>query len=272
MVDPVVDTERAQSAAAARIVQQAHDCMETCNWRLGDLAAQWKQQTGRTDEEFGLAIGLSKQQVQARRAVWERFGDSTELDDLRSRLTWSHFREAVAWDDAIVALDWAAACEATVAEMRTWYRIQHGESPFQPQHDILQPDTFDDGKPIAAADVVTGQNPEDVAGMPHSETTDSAESPQPVTERQAAEAAAADDGTDYAPFRASASEKPVRDDEAQPAVAKSRSQPTAEEQLLEALRRMDIERVLDLLEKAFDRDQLVDALDRRLQQSHGRTE
>ena len=79
-------------------------------FQIGRLAYEWteKYASGRTDSDFGELIGLSENQVQARRRVFERFGipylnieppesgDSHPggVHDPEDRLNWSHYRAA----------------------------------------------------------------------------------------------------------------------------------------------------------------------------------
>jgi hypothetical protein len=120
--------QKSESAIAQEIVTAAKECMESCNWRLGELAAEWVAKTGGTDAEFGEWIGYSKKQVQQRRAIWEKFGAGDQYHVLKAALSWTHFREALSWDDdqAFEALQWAAGQEATSHEMRCWVASQNG--------------------------------------------------------------------------------------------------------------------------------------------------
>jgi hypothetical protein len=118
------------------VVAAARSCCGDL-WELGRLAAEWTQRhaRGRTDADLARLIGddlVSADQVQQRRQVWERFAES------RSQwpgLAWSHFYAALRWDDAADCLEWASALEATVAEMRAWRRVSHGEDAALPDVD-----------------------------------------------------------------------------------------------------------------------------------------
>lgn len=113
------------------LVTRAQDALSSCNWVIGECAAQWTKRfaKGRTDGDFGELIGLSGDQVYQRRRVWESFAD---VHDDYPQLKWSHFYVALNWDDAAECLQWANENEATVAEMKAWRRAQHGEDLSQP--------------------------------------------------------------------------------------------------------------------------------------------
>lgn len=120
------------------LVERARTSVSDCNWTVGECAAMWTQRyaRGRTDADFGALISMSGDQVNQRRRVWETFGDvRTEYPSLR----WSHFYVALTWDDAPECLAWAKENEATVAEMKAWRRLQHGEDLTQPAADDVPP-------------------------------------------------------------------------------------------------------------------------------------
>ncbi len=108
------------------LITRAQSAVSTCNWVVGECAAEWTQRysRGRTDADFGVLVGMSGDQVYQRRRVWETFGDvSGEYPGLR----WSHFYVALNWDDAPECLQWAQENDATVAEMKAWRRAMRGE-------------------------------------------------------------------------------------------------------------------------------------------------
>lgn len=109
-----------------QLVARAQQALSSCNWEIGECAAQWtkKYARGRTDADFGTMIGLSGDQVYQRRRVWETFAD---VHENYPQLKWSHFYVAINWDDAAECLHWANEIEATVSEMKAWRRAQHGE-------------------------------------------------------------------------------------------------------------------------------------------------
>src|SRR5207249_5275272 len=74
--------------------------------------------------DFGELVGMSGDQVYQRRRVWETFAD---VQVQYASLKWSHFYIAVTWDDAAECLNWANDNDATIAEMKAWRRLQHGE-------------------------------------------------------------------------------------------------------------------------------------------------
>lgn len=108
------------------LIQRAQTAVSSCNWTVGECAAQWTKKfaRGRTDADFGELVGMSGDQVYQRRRVWETFAD---LQTQHSSLKWSHFYIALNWDDAAECLSWASDNEATIAEMKAWRRLQHGE-------------------------------------------------------------------------------------------------------------------------------------------------
>lgn len=111
-----------------RFIAEAQQILGPTRWEIGRIASEIKEVCGKTDAEIGEAIGLSKMQVYQRRSVWDRFGGV----NINYRLSWSHFCAALSWDDAEKALAWANDCEATVAEMTAWRRVQNGEDIRQP--------------------------------------------------------------------------------------------------------------------------------------------
>ncbi|MCA9079186.1 MAG: hypothetical protein KDA58_01455 [Planctomycetaceae bacterium] len=114
-----------------QLVARAQQALSSCNWTIGECAAEWTQRysRGRTDADFGQLIGLSGDQVYQRRRVWETFAD---VYGEYSELKWSHFYVSLNWDDASECLQWANETEATVAEMKAWRRAQRGEDLSQP--------------------------------------------------------------------------------------------------------------------------------------------
>lgn len=111
-----------------RFIDEAHAILGPTRWEIGRIASEIKEVCGKSDAEIGDAIGLSKTQVQQRRAVWDRFGG----DHIYGRLSWSHYNAALYWDDAEAALQWANDNEANVAEMTAWRRLQNGEDITKP--------------------------------------------------------------------------------------------------------------------------------------------
>ena len=177
-----VMVQKSDAEVVREIVQAARDCMENCNWRLGELAADWVQKTGETDAEFGEWIGYSKKQVQQRRSIWEKFGREERYHHLRAALTWTHFREALAWDDeaAFEALAWAAAADANTAEMRAWYGMKHGKPMATMLTDerevISDKDTPNDGEKgvvLQRAKAETPETDDDEAGTVTDESRES---------------------------------------------------------------------------------------------------
>ncbi len=110
----------------AALIQRAKKSLSASSWEVGECASLWTERwaKGRTDADFGEAVGLSADQVYQRRRVWDRWGGET---DLSRNLSWTHFREALAWDNASDCLKWAYDNQATVSEMKAWRTAQSGE-------------------------------------------------------------------------------------------------------------------------------------------------
>lgn len=116
------------------LIDLARAAVSSCNWTVGECAAQWTQRyaRGRTDSDFGQLIGLSDDATWKARRVWETFAD---VRPTYPQLRWSHFYAALTWDDAAECLAWAQDNEATVAEMKAWRRMQHGENLLEDAED-----------------------------------------------------------------------------------------------------------------------------------------
>lgn len=118
-IDSPVETEQS-------LIRTAQQALSSCNWTVGECAAKWTKRfaKGRTDADFGILVGLSGDQIFQRRRVWEVFAD---VRDNYSNLKWSHFYVSLTWDDSAECLAWSEENDATVAEMKAWRRMQHGE-------------------------------------------------------------------------------------------------------------------------------------------------
>jgi hypothetical protein len=136
-IAPVAAEVRQDTESEAAIVQRVKAALSASNWAVGEGASLWTARwaKGRTDEDFGNAVGLSGDKVSQCRRVWDRF--RTEQDTY-PKLSWSHFYAAVAWDDASECLEWASGMDATVAEMKAWRRAQH------PDDNLLWPPVEED--------------------------------------------------------------------------------------------------------------------------------
>jgi len=119
-------TLAAPSETEQQLIQTAQQALSSCNWTVGECAAQWTKRfaKGRTDADFGNLVGLSGDQIFQRRRVWETFADVYEN---YANLKWSHFYVSLTWEDSAECLAWADEQDATVAEMKAWRRMQHGE-------------------------------------------------------------------------------------------------------------------------------------------------
>jgi hypothetical protein len=121
---PIAAEVRQDQESEAAIVQRVKEAVSTCNWTIGEGASDWtaRYARGRTDEDFGEAVGLSRDKVNQCRRVWERFGKC----DTYRKLSWSHHYVALTWEDADRCLAWACENYASVSEMKSWRSVQHG--------------------------------------------------------------------------------------------------------------------------------------------------
>lgn len=198
-----------------QLVTRAQEALSSCNWVIGECAAEWTQRyaRGRTDADFGSMIGLSGDQVYQRRRVWETFAD---VHNDYPNLKWSHFYVSLNWDDSSECLQWANEIEATVAEMKAWRRAQHGEdlstpadeeAPFSVAPEYLQ---VSEGMMREVADVDAEGRPLVGAG-----TGSSSERAETVSSAPR-ESANPDGNSDYAPFgKGARGNAPEDDKEAQ---------------------------------------------------------
>lgn len=117
MTDPRTEQE---------IISEARSALSACSFTVGRCADEWTDRyaRGRTDADFGELVGLSGDQVYERRRVFQVFG---EVSGTYRNLKWSHFRVALTWNDCEECFAWAEENKATVAEMKAWRRMQHGE-------------------------------------------------------------------------------------------------------------------------------------------------
>ena len=115
-----------QAETEQDVISTARLAISNCNWTVGECAATWTERyaKGRTDADFGQLVGLSGDQIYQRRRVWETFSD---IRDSYGELKWSHFYVSLTWNDSSECLAWANENKATVAEMKAWRRMQHGE-------------------------------------------------------------------------------------------------------------------------------------------------
>ncbi len=140
-VEERVETEQ-------QLVQIAQQALSSCNWTVGECAAKWTKKfaKGRTDADFGNMVGLSGDQVYQRRRVWETFAD---VQENYSNLKWSHFYVSLTWEDSAECLAWADEQDATVAEMKAWRRMQHGEDlTVESESELSAADSMGFGEPF----------------------------------------------------------------------------------------------------------------------------
>jgi hypothetical protein len=176
------------------LIETAQNAVSKSNWVVGECAAKWtkKYARGRTDQDFGVMVGLSGDQIYQRRRVWECFSDV----HVEYQLKWSHFYVALNWDDAPECLQWAEENEASVAEMKAWRKAQRGE-------DLSVESSLDEWGAesilsISSTDVSVVRDPDELEGNARPSSA-KAGSREPV-ETKAAVAREADGG-DYSPFR-----------------------------------------------------------------------
>ncbi len=108
------------------LIDLARETQSEAEWIVGRCAALWTQKyaRGRTDADFAVLVGQTTDQIYSKRRVWETFADvKTQYPNLK----WSHFYVSLTWQDSAECLQWAEENQATVAEMKAWRRLQHGE-------------------------------------------------------------------------------------------------------------------------------------------------
>lgn len=192
------------------LITAAQRAVSNCNWTVGECAAQWTKRyaRGRTDADFGTMVGLSGDQVYQRRRVWETFADVREG---YARLKWSHFYVALTWNDSSECLGWAQDNEATVAEMRAWRRMQHGEDLTVEAAAELDAAamSLDFGEPVLS------RQSEYFGEDDGTGSSDSLAEALASESRTSVVSGAGSDGpAPYAPFRKDAASPPPRDDAA----------------------------------------------------------
>lgn len=181
------------------LIQTATDALSSEQWIVGQCAAKWtrKHARGRTDADFGLLIGLDGDGVFKRRRVFETFAD---VRTNYAHLTWSHFYAAVAWDDSAECLAWADEQAATVAEMKAWRRMQHGE-------DLTVDEEFESSEELP--EVSAPERKLDALHLPE----DSREGAEPRREEPTMATLETDQPeTTYAPYRSTSGATAPRDD------------------------------------------------------------
>lgn len=182
------------------LIETAQQAVSKSNWVVGECAAKWttKYARGRTDQDFGVMVGLSGDQIYQRRRVWECFSD---VHDQYSKLKWSHFYVGLNWDDAPECMQWAEENEASVAEMKAWRKAQRGE-------DMSVESSLDEWGAesilsISSSDVSVVRDPDELEGGAKPASGKAAKGER--TETVAAFAREADGtGGDYTPFRSDA--------------------------------------------------------------------
>ena len=184
------------------LISKAQTAVSDCNWTVGECATKWtvKYAKGRTDADFGQHVGMSGDQTYQRRRVWESFSD---VGENYPSLKWSHFYVALNWDDAPECLQWSEENKATVAEMKAWRRLQHGEDlsvDAEPDAEsavsFLPTDPTFVRDPEGFGDPATRQHSR---GTPGDYRDDANRATVPIAARELE-----NQGENYAPFRAGA--------------------------------------------------------------------
>ena len=203
------------------LVARARSAVSLESWVVGECASQWTKRLarGRSDGDFGMLLGLSREQVCARRLVFEKFdGHAT-----RAALSWSHYYAALSWEDADHVLQWAADAEATVAEMRAWRRAQHGQDLFV--SDDAPPDLSGESNRAAFSPGPVAPTRSEALSSSKPAHEDSAGDKEAATSSESM--ATVNSGIEhYSPFRDDVGKKPPRKKREE---KKPQSQPPAED-------------------------------------------
>lgn len=185
---PIAAEVRQDQESEAAIIRAAKEAISTCNWKLGECASKWNLNwaRGRGDGDFGMAVGMSGDQIYQRRRVWERWGGKAV-----PALSWSHFYAALNWDDADDYLEWSYANSATVAEMRA-YRTAKTAQEFLPPAGERGGDPFESEDPFGEGEEGAGTDSggteaEGEEGGTEPEGTDSEEEQPPRRRRSGRE-------------------------------------------------------------------------------------
>ena len=185
----------AKTETEESLIETAQLAVSKSNWVVGECAAKWttKYARGRTDQDFGVMVGLSGDQIYQRRRVWECFSD---VHNQYSKLKWSHFYVGLNWDDAPECLQWAEENEASVSEMKAWRKAQRGE-------DLTVESSLDEWGAesilsISANDVSVVKDPDELDGNPRPASGKTGKREAKETQSTVAQKA---DGGDYSPFR-----------------------------------------------------------------------
>lgn len=202
----VVPAEDSDDAIRFRVLEafdRAERETDSRNWLLGRAAAEWKSRSeDRTDAGFAEFCGgpVSADVVQKSRRVWEEFGgESCATLREAAGVRWSHFFAALSLravgESPAVGVEWAIenprttakgeSVAASVAELRTWIRIQAVGRGVE-----LVEDDDDGGRPAVG----------EGAGSGDSRTAEAATD----ADEQAVERNEGRDPAEYAPFRSDA--------------------------------------------------------------------
>lgn len=138
--DPVPIVQQAE-ATEKQLIEKTIQALTQCRWVVGQCAAEWteKHARGRSDADFGNKVGITRDQVNQRRRVWEEFSD---VRDTYHNLSWSHFYTALSWDDSTECLQWADEVGSSISEMKAWRRSRRGEDLTQPEESEEEEQSF----------------------------------------------------------------------------------------------------------------------------------
>jgi hypothetical protein len=232
------------------LIVTAKNSISHCNWTVGECAAKWTQRFSRdrTDADFGAMIGLSGDQIYQRRRVWESFVD---VKPTYALLKWSHFYVALTWSDSAECLAWAEENEASVAEMKAWRRMQHGEDLTVEAEADMDGDVHE----LSFGEPILHQTPEEFGetdGVPA--TSDSIEDLEGNANR--VDEFESEQADDYAPFRSDAGSAPPKDAGDGPVGAQGLTPELAVKRMISAIERCNrliteqvVEEFSDLPEK-----------------------
>jgi len=146
------------------LIAKAIDAVSSCNWTIGQCAADWckRHERGRTSRDFADLIGLTADKTYACQRVWQRFGVSETFKKFPT-LKWSHFHTVHNDEDAENSLEWSVENSASVAQLKAFRRMNRGD-------DLTE-------EPDPEADEVTPSK----SRRPESSDTSDTLKPEPIT-------------------------------------------------------------------------------------------
>lgn len=117
-----------------QLIERVKRAKSQCDWTVGEAASTWceKFARGRTESAFADLVGVSRQSVNFKRRVYERF---REFATRVATLSFYHFREALAWHDAEEWLEQAEADGWSVREMVEAHDQHYDTDPVTEEQD-----------------------------------------------------------------------------------------------------------------------------------------